>query len=185
MIRPWSPSKGISSSPARVSSIRTSGAPWCSSASTRRKARWGSCSTGRPRHAVVEALPELALLADDIGAVHVGGPVQPSAVVVLADFPDPERRRVSRSSRPSGSCRRRSIPSLSASYGERVCTSASRAGARVSSTASWKKDRGSWSPRSPRTSSRVIPDGLWSAVLRRKGGPFGVLASMPPDPSRN
>ena len=37
---------------------------------------------------VAEAVPELALLADDIGAVHVGGPVQPSAVVVLADFAD-------------------------------------------------------------------------------------------------
>ena len=29
------------------------------------------------------------------------------------------------------------------------------------------------------------PDGLWSAVLRRKGGAFAVLALMPPDPSSN
>ena len=29
------------------------------------------------------------------------------------------------------------------------------------------------------------PEDLWSAVLRRKGGPFAVLALMPPDPSRN
>ena len=29
------------------------------------------------------------------------------------------------------------------------------------------------------------PDALWSDVLRRKGGPFGVLALMPPDPSLN
>src|SRR5262245_63780818 len=35
--------------------------------------------------AVKEALPELTLLAEDLGTVHVGGPVQPSAVVVLAD----------------------------------------------------------------------------------------------------
>ena len=35
---------------------------------------------------VEEALPELAALAEDMGSVHVGGPVQPSAVVVLADF---------------------------------------------------------------------------------------------------
>ena len=26
---------------------------------------------------------------------------------------------------------------------------------------------------------------LWSQVLTRKGGPFGVLALMPPDPSLN
>ena len=29
------------------------------------------------------------------------------------------------------------------------------------------------------------PDHLWSAVLRRKGGAFAVLALMPPNPSRN
>ncbi len=29
------------------------------------------------------------------------------------------------------------------------------------------------------------PEELWSEVLRRKGGPFGVLALMPPDPSLN
>ena len=28
-------------------------------------------------------------------------------------------------------------------------------------------------------------EGLWSEVLRRKGGPFAVLAQMPPDPSSN
>ena len=29
------------------------------------------------------------------------------------------------------------------------------------------------------------PEGLWSGVLRRKGGPFAVLAAMPPDPTQN
>ena len=29
------------------------------------------------------------------------------------------------------------------------------------------------------------PDGLWSAVLRRQGGPLALLATMPPDPSLN
>jgi putative transcriptional regulator len=29
------------------------------------------------------------------------------------------------------------------------------------------------------------PYDLWSVVLRRKGGPFSVLALMPPDPSLN
>ena len=43
MIRPWSRCEGTSSSPARRSSTRTSGAPSCSSASTPRKARSASC----------------------------------------------------------------------------------------------------------------------------------------------
>ena len=29
------------------------------------------------------------------------------------------------------------------------------------------------------------PEALWSAVLRRKGGPFTLLATMPTDPSLN
>jgi len=29
------------------------------------------------------------------------------------------------------------------------------------------------------------PEDLWSSVLRRKGGPFAVLAAMPPDPTLN
>ena len=27
------------------------------------------------------------------------------------------------------------------------------------------------------------PDGLWSTVLRRQGGPYALLSLMPPDPS--
>jgi len=29
------------------------------------------------------------------------------------------------------------------------------------------------------------PDGLWSSVLRRKGGEYELVARMPPDPSLN
>src|SRR5262249_54337847 len=42
---------------------------------------------------VEEAVPELAALADGMGTVHVGGPVQSSAIVVLADFADPDSTR--------------------------------------------------------------------------------------------
>src|SRR5207253_10459419 len=46
----------------------------------------------RPSEATVsEAVPELDGVVDGSDPVHVGGPVQPSAVVVLADFADPER----------------------------------------------------------------------------------------------
>ena len=38
---------------------------------------------------VGEAVPELASLVRGMGDVHVGGPVQPSAIVVLADFAEP------------------------------------------------------------------------------------------------
>ena len=29
------------------------------------------------------------------------------------------------------------------------------------------------------------PEHLWNAVLRRKGGQFALIATMPPDPSLN
>ncbi len=46
---------------------------------------------------------------------------------------------------------------------------------------------GSWivEPAQPDDVFTDDPEGLWSAVLRRKGGPFAFLAAMPPDPSQN
>ena len=39
---------------------------------------------------VADAVPPLAELVDDEELVHVGGPVQPQAIVVLGDFRDPD-----------------------------------------------------------------------------------------------
>jgi putative transcriptional regulator len=48
-------------------------------------------------------------------------------------------------------------------------------------------EEGSWivEPARPEDVFTDDPEELWSDVLRRKGGPFAVLAAMPPDPSRN
>ena len=48
-------------------------------------------------------------------------------------------------------------------------------------------DEESWivEPALPEDVFTADPEGLWSDVLRRKGGPFSVLALMPPDPSSN
>src|SRR4051794_25072818 len=40
--------------------------------------------------AVAEAVPDLSDLVEPEEPVHVGGPVQPSAVLVLAEFDDPD-----------------------------------------------------------------------------------------------
>ena len=133
---------------------------------------------------VAEAVPELALLADDIGAVHVGGPVQPSAVVVLADFADAS------DGQPLVLDTIGFLPSEvdPDSLGElrraRVYVGYSGWGP---GQLDGELDEGSWivEPARPEDVFTSDPDGLWSTVLRRKGGPFGVLASMPPDPSQN
>jgi putative transcriptional regulator len=133
---------------------------------------------------VSEAVPELAELAEDMGAVHLGGPVQPSAIVVLADFVEPEE---------AGSLVLESIGFLPSEVDPAMLGELRRA--RVyAGYAGWGPGQleselaeGSWivEPAIPEDVFTDDPDGLWSAVLRRKGGPFSVLASMPPDPNRN
>jgi putative transcriptional regulator len=133
---------------------------------------------------VTEAVPELALLAEDIGAVHVGGPAQPSAVVVLADFVDAS---------DAESLVLDTIGFLPSEVDPIALGELRRARVYVG-YAGWgpgqldgELEEGSWIVEPARAEDVFTsdPDGLWSAVLRRKGGPFGVLASMPPDPSQN
>lgn len=133
---------------------------------------------------VAEAVPELSALADDLGHVHVGGPVQPSAIVVLADFVEPER---------SSALVLESVGFLPAEadpddLGEL------RSARVFAGYTGWgpgqlddELEEGSWIVESALVQDvfTLDPDDLWSDVLRRKGGPFEVLALMPLDPSLN
>lgn len=134
--------------------------------------------------AVDETVPELTILADDLGHVHVGGPVQPSAIVVLADFLEPER---------AASLVLDSVGFLPAEVDPTTLGELKRARVFAGYTG-WgpgqldgELEEGSWivEPALPEDVFTSDPDALWSDVLRRKGGPFGVLALMPPDPSLN
>ena len=133
---------------------------------------------------VEDAVPELSALIDDEELVHVGGPVQPSAIVVVADFADPEQ---------AGALILDSVGFLPAEVEPDAIGELRRA--RVfAGYAGWgpgqldeELDEGSWIV-APALAEDVFtgdPDELWSEVLRRKGGPFEVLALMPPDPSAN
>ena len=133
---------------------------------------------------VNEAVPELAILADGMGDVHVGGPVQPSAIVVLADFAEPA---------DADALVVESVGFLPAEVDPDSLGPLRRARVYVG-YAGWgpgqlddELDEGSWIVE-PALADDVFtaePDALWSTVLRRKGGPFRVLAAMPPDPSQN
>jgi putative transcriptional regulator len=133
---------------------------------------------------VEDAVPELSALIDDEELVHVGGPVQPSAIVVVADFADPEQ---------AGALILDSVGFLPAEVEPDAIGELRRA--RVfAGYAGWgpgqldeELDEGSWIV-APALAEDVFtgdPEELWSEVLRRKGGPFEVLALMPPDPSAN
>ena len=185
MIRPWSRCEGTCSSPARRSSIPNFWRTVVLVGEHTEEGALGIVLNRSSETLVEEALPELTLLADEMGEVHVGGPVQPSAIVVLADFAEPDRADVARRGvgrLPPG--RDRSGRARRA-RDERASTSG---------YAGWgpgqldgELEEGSWivEPALPDDVFTDDPEGLWSAVLRRKGGPFCVLAAMPPDPSRN
>ncbi len=133
---------------------------------------------------VDEALPELTVLVEGTAAVHVGGPVQPSAVVVLAEFTDPERAATlvleDIGFLPSevdpddlGELRRARVFAGYSGWGPGQLDG--------------ELEEGTWIVEAafPDDVFTADPEELWSDVLRRKGGPFGVLALMPPDPSLN
>jgi putative transcriptional regulator len=133
---------------------------------------------------VDEAAPELAGLADDMGYVHVGGPVQPSAVVVLAEFAEP---------RDEETLVVESVGFLPAEIDPDELGELRRARVYVG-YAGWgpgqldgELEEGSWivEPAAADDVFTAEPDALWGSVLHRKGGTFRVLATMPPDPSRN
>lgn len=133
---------------------------------------------------VAEAVPELAGLVDPDEPVHVGGPVQTSAIVVLADFEEPDR---------AGVLVLESIGFLPSEVDPDALGELRRA--RVfAGYAGWgpgqldgELEEGSWivEPATPEDVFASDPDALWGDVLRRKGGPFRVLALMPPDPTLN
>jgi putative transcriptional regulator len=134
---------------------------------------------------VAEAVPDLADLVEEEDAVHVGGPVQPSAVLVLAEFDEPGER---------DTLVLEDVGFLSVDDdGDRVATALRRA--RVfAGYAGWgpgqleaELAREDWIIE-PADGDDVFadePDGLWSAVLERKGGQYRLVARMPDDPSLN
>jgi putative transcriptional regulator len=136
---------------------------------------------------VEEAVPPLSILDGLHGGadpVYVGGPVQPQAVVVLGEFAEPER---------AATLVFDSIGFLPAeadpdSFGEltRSRVFAGYAGWAPGQLEGELEEK-SWilEPALADDVFTDVPDGLWSGVLHRKGGPFAVLATMPPDPSLN
>jgi len=133
---------------------------------------------------VAEAVPELTAIVDADEPVHLGGPVQPSAIVVLADFADEEHADAlvlgSVGFLPGevdpdelGELRRVRVFAGYAGWGPGQLDG--------------ELEEGSWivEPAHPDDVFTRDPDALWGEVLRRKGGPYNVLSLMPPDPSLN
>lgn len=141
----------------------------------------------RPSETTVgEAVPELETLVDAADPLFIGGPVQPSSVITLAQFRD------------GGDAALHAFddigvlgtggPSLD-EQAERVLTARAYVG-----HSGWgpgqldsEFERGDWIAE-PARHDDVFSDSpreLWSDVLTRKGGSYALVARMPVDPTLN
>jgi putative transcriptional regulator len=140
----------------------------------------------RPSDSTAEdAVPELLEMLDPDGPLFVGGPVQPSGVVVLAEFEDP------------GDAALLSFDDigvvLSAAAPEQLAAGVREARA-FAGHSGWgpgqlesEIEEGAWILEPARRDDAFCaePEELWSSVLERKGGRYQLVARMPVDPSLN
>ena len=132
---------------------------------------------------VADAVPELADLPGVEELVHVGGPVQPEAIIALAEFDDVDDALapvvgsvglMAADAEPEElSIRRLRLFAGYAGWG---------AGQLESELA-----EPSWivADARPDDAFATSPDELWRSALERKGDRFALLASMPFDPTLN
>jgi putative transcriptional regulator len=134
---------------------------------------------------VVDAAPSLAQLVDPGERVHSGGPVQPTAVVIMAEFDDPDAAATIVIDDVGFVNAEADFDSLGDSV-RRVRVFAGLAGWAPGQLES-ELERDDWIVE-PAVADDVFhddADALWSAVLERKGGHFTLVARMPDDPSLN
>ena len=134
---------------------------------------------------VDDAVPDLTWLADAGEPVYVGGPVAPTGVVVLAEFDEPAVAAVL----VDGDLGFVPAEAEADGLGDAVRRARVFAG-----HAGWgpgqlegELEEEAWIVEPPRREEvfTADPEGLWAAVLRRKGRDYALLATMPEDPSLN
>jgi putative transcriptional regulator len=135
---------------------------------------------------VAEAAPSLGDLVEPGARVHEGGPVQPTSVVVVAEFGDEGEQAATIVLEGIGFVGADADFDTLADDVERVRVFAGLAGWGPGQLES-ELEREDWITETA-TADDVFtpdPDGLWSAVLERKGGQYALVARMPEDPSLN
>jgi putative transcriptional regulator len=134
---------------------------------------------------VADAAPPLADLVEPGAIVHRGGPVQPTAVVILAQFHDPDRAGV-----PVFG----DVGFVSGDEDFELLGNEVRRARVFAGLAGWSPgqleselERDDWILQTALADDVFTdePESLWSTVLERKGGSFALVARMPPDPSLN
>jgi putative transcriptional regulator len=139
----------------------------------------------RPSETTVgEAVSELEELLDLEEPLYVGGPVQPSALIVLAEFDRPaEAALIAFEDVGVLANSAQEDPSLSVRRGRAFVGHAGWGPGQLDD----EVERGDWiiEPAVRDDAFNGTPLELWSSVLTRKGGSYALVARMPPDPSVN
>jgi putative transcriptional regulator len=134
---------------------------------------------------VGEVVPELIELVDPDEEVLVGGPVQQSAVIVLAEFEDPSDAALIAFD---------DVGILGTGGEAEPLGAGVRVARAFAGHAGWgpgqlddELERGDWILEPARRSDafETNPRELWPSVLTRKGGNYALIARMPADPSMN
>ncbi len=141
----------------------------------------------RPSDTMVgEAVPQLEPIVDPDEQLFIGGPVQPSSVIVLAQFEDPSDAALI-------SFDDVGVLGTGAETEEDQGAGVRRGRAFVGH-AGWgpgqldaELERDDWilEPARHEDAFTSEPLELWRYVLERKGGSYALVARMPPDPSVN
>ncbi len=139
----------------------------------------------RPSEATVgEVVSELDELPDLDDQLFIGGPVQQSALIVLAEFDDADAAALIAFEDVG-------VLGTAASIEEPMGV---RRGRAFAGHAGWgpgqldaELERGDWilEPAGREDAFTSAPVDLWEAVLTRKGGSYALFPRMPPDPSVN
>lgn len=125
-------------------------------------------------------LPDLAAALPD-ARVGLGGPVAPTSLLVLAEFAVPDEAGLI-------------VFDGIGLFGEETEPDAAVRARVFAGYAGWtagqlegELEEGSWLVEPARAEDPFTPpeQDLWGNVLRRKGGPYALVATMPPDPSLN
>jgi putative transcriptional regulator len=134
---------------------------------------------------VSEAVPQLEDAVAEEEPVYVGGPVQPSSIVFLAEFLDPS---------PAGLLVLGRIGFPAPDAGIEELTEATARRRVFAGYAGWGEGQldaevqeGDWIAHTalPEDVFTELPEELWATVLTRKGGSYALIARMPSDPSVN
>ncbi len=133
---------------------------------------------------VGDVVPELEGLVDADSRVFLGGPVQPSGLIVLGRFEEPGESALL-SFEDVGILRTDRSPEDQPSLLE-ARSFAGHSGWGPGQL-DYEVERGDWilEPATLQDAFSQDPEQLWSDVLARKGGSYALVARMPLDPSVN